>query len=84
MFCSALEDALEHHFNNHSQCQELWCIFLQKNVSMERKNAKHEQLQDKVKDKALYDAIKAIHDMFLTDKNIKMLNHCHDSQKMKP
>jgi len=51
------------------------------NVSKERKNAKREQLQDKVKDKALYDAIKAIHDMFLTDENTKMLNHCHDSQK---
>jgi len=58
---------------------------LQTNDSNERKKARYEQVHDKIKDKAFYNAIKPIHNMFpLTDKNIEMLHHDHDSQKMRP
>jgi len=39
------------------------------------KKARYEQLHDKIKDKEFYNAIKPIHNMFLTDKNIEMLQH---------
>ncbi len=80
-FHSALKGALEHYFNNHNQCQESQSIFLQKNISNERKNSRDEQLHVEVKD---YNAIKLIHNIFVTDKNNKMLHHRHNSQKMSP
>jgi len=70
----------------------LWSIFssidvivylLQTNDSNERKKARYEQVHDKIKDKAFYNAIMPIYNMFLMDKNIEMLHH-YDSQKMRP
>jgi len=54
---------------------------LQTNDSNERKKARYEQVHDKIKDKAFYNAVKPILNMFLTDKNIEMLHHHHDSKK---
>jgi len=56
---------------------------LQTNDSNERKKARYEQVHDKIKDKAFYNAIMPIYNMFLMDKNIEMLHH-YDSKKMRP
>ena len=81
-----MKAALEHEFNCHEFCSLSWCKYF--NLTPQECEELNLQNGSKLKNKTehlpLYQSIKEVHDMFLTNDNLKMLNHHFNSQKMKP
>jgi len=85
VFKTAMNAGLYHQFNDHVHCSGEWCKYVHIppelwNVVNENNNNK---LHNKVFDELIWNEAKAIHDLFVTDKNLEMLNHEFDSQKNK-
>ena len=75
--------ALEHEFNNHHFCSSKWCKYVSHpEVKWTKINIESGgKLKNKEDNKEMYEMVKNVHDLFLTDKNLLMLNHEYDSQK---
>jgi len=82
-FKTAMNAGLYHQFNDHVHCSGEWCKYV--HISPELWNEGNEnnnnKLRNKVFDELIWNEAKAIHDLFVTDKNLEMLNHEFDSQK---
>jgi len=82
-FKTAMNAGLYHQFNDHVHCSGEWCKYV--HISPELWNEVNEnnnnKLCNKVFDELIWNEAKAIHDIFVTDENLEMLNHEFDSQK---
>jgi len=80
---TAMNAGLYHQFNDHVHCSGEWCKYV--HIPAELWNDVNEnnnnKLCNKVFDELIWNEAKAIHDLFVTDKNLDMLNHEFDSQK---
>ncbi len=85
VFKTAMNAGLYHQFKDHVHCSGEWCKYI--HISPELWNAVNEnnknKLCNKVFDELIWNEAKAIHDLFVTDENLEMLNHEFDSQKNK-
>jgi len=82
MFTKSMRAALEHHFDNHEDCDPCWCQF-HPNSKSKVDDAKREKMRSKddLSYKLVYDACKEIHDSNMTVKNLWMLKHPYNLQK---
>jgi len=81
VFAKSMRATLEHHFDNHEDCDPSWCQFWPD--SKQKADAtKRQKLRNKENSlfKEMYDAIKIIHDNNTTIENLQMLRHPYNSQ----
>ena len=80
---TAMIAALEHEFNNHHFCSGEWCKYVSHpEVEWTKINVESGgKLKSKENNKEMYEMIRNVHELFLTDENLRMLNHEYDSQK---
>ncbi len=82
-FETAMNAGLYHQFNDHIHCSGEWCKYV--HIPKELWNMVNEnnnnKLHNKVFDELIWNEAKAIHDLFVTDENLEMLNHEFNSQK---
>jgi len=82
-FKTAMNAGLYHQFNDHVHCSGEWCKYVHIDQSLwnEVNENNNNKLRNKVADEMIWNEAKAIHDLFVTDENLAMLNHEFDSQK---
>jgi len=82
-FKTAMNAGLYHQFNDHVHCSGEWCkyVHIDPNLWNEVNENNNNKLRNKVADEMIWKEAKAIHDLFVTDENLAMLNHEFDSQK---
>ena len=80
-FVAAAPAVVEHHFNNHSLCDD-WCPYSPKHGVKTRKQspASASKYRSKTKHKAMYDKVKELTNHFFTEARLRESSHPFDSQ----
>jgi len=74
---------LYHQFNDHVHCSSEWCkyVHIPKELWITVNKNNNNKLRNKEFDELIWNEAKAIHDLFVMNENLEMLNHGFDLQK---